>query len=443
MEFGFVSALVLVVVPLGLLALAFAPRRPRRQTTGTLALWRRAARDATASGSRRRWRPPLWLLVAVAGLFAWVVALAQPRALADDREEWLVLVDRRPRMLLPTGDGRTRLEAAVERAVELLRDERGGVRIRWSTPGLPDRVTRSSAPPPVREWLAAPPAARAPAFAAHDEPGALWVLAREPLEQVTDASVVTSGGPAVPGFAAAGADGWSWWEPGADGGALELRPAPEGAGTLVVDAAAPRVLRAFAEVYAGVRGLALVEAADDGTGDAEPRDAEPRNAEVRGAGLADGEPGAIRLVIEAVAGGAPLADGSRVETEDGAVATVSAAFALPPGRGAGRVGALAPRATATGADAVVLTVGDGRVRVAPGAWEPLDDASFAAALGALFDGVLAPDPRVVPAAGRADQGEPVARLRALPDPLPVAFDLRSPLALVAAACFALAGVLRR
>lgn len=413
MEFAFVEALLLIAVPLGVLALAFAPRKPVRATTGTLALWRRAVKDESLRGSRSRWRPPLWLLVAVAGLVCWVLALAHPRVPAPDREEWHVLVDRRPRMLLAAGGGRSRLAVALERARALLAEERGAVRVRWSSPGLADVVTRAGEPAPIDALLGAPPARRPPTFEAHDAAGTLWVTLRAPITRPERAGHVASGGAAVPGFVAAGPDGWSWW----DGATTELRPAPEGVGVVVARGPLPELVTEFARVFAAARGL-----------------------DVAGGSAGAATAGSVRLVLEGVADGPPLADGALVATAEGPLARVVDARSLAPVADAVRVGA-----TVRGADgdeAPVLVLGDGRVRVASGTWNAPDAESFALGLGALLDGELAPDPRIVPLAGRRDQGEPVAELGALPEPLPVATDRRPHLALAAAACFALAALLR-
>lgn len=411
MEFALAEALFLFVVPIGVLALAFAPRRPVRAATGTLALWKRAVREESVRGTRSRWRPPAWLLVVVAGLACWVLALAHPRLPAADREEWHVLVDRRPRMLLTSDAGSTRLASALERARTTLVRERGAVRIRWSSPGLADVVTTADEPAPVEVLASAPPARRSPVFAAHDEPGTLWLSARAPLASREAAGYVASGGAAVHGFVAAGADGWSWW----DGARIERRAAPADAGLLVTSGALPELVAAFARVYAATRGLAL-------------------------AGEGAVNPGAVRLVIEGRAGGEPLPAGVPIVATAGTLAHAVDATALPPDGGAARVGAVARLAGGDQAPVLVLT--DGRVRVASGTWEAADSERFALGLGALFDAELAPDARIVPLAGRRDQGAPGIELGALPDPLPVATDRRSLLAFVAAACFALAALLR-
>jgi hypothetical protein len=426
MEFAAPTLLALLVAPGIVLALAFAPRRPVRELTGTLALWRRAAQGEASSGSRRRFGPPLWLLVAVVGLVAWAVALADPRGSAHEREEWLVLVDRRPRMLLPHDSGRARLVVALDAARARLLDERGDVRVRWRSPGLEDLVTRASDPPPSARFSAAPAAARPPDFEAHDGPGVLWLSCDVPAQRgasdsgptPTGAGFVASGGSEVPGFVAAGANTWTFWE--AD--AFSEREAPTGTGTVVIGADVPELVADFARVFARTRGL------------------EPVRAEL----APPGPTGAVRLVVERAAGGAPLADGAALVDPDGRrIGTLADGRAL--GVDAAAIGIVAVRAVdpAGARSEPVAALTDGHLRVAPGVWRAPDPEALALGLGALLDRALAPDPRLVPVAGRRDQGPTRSELGALPDPLPTRFELRAPLALVAAAAFALAAVLRR
>ncbi|QDU85130.1 hypothetical protein Pla163_22560 [Planctomycetes bacterium Pla163] len=426
MEFAAPTLLVLLVVPGIVLALAFAPRRPVRALTGTLALWRRAARGEALSGSRRRFGPPLWLLVAVVGLVAWAVALADPRGPAHEREEWLVLVDRRPRMLLAHESGETRLFVALEAARARLFEERGDVRVRWRSPGLEDLVTRASDPAPSARYAAAPAAARPPDFEAHDGPGVLWLSCDAPERAgasdaestSTGAGFVASGGAEVPGFVAAGAVTWTFWE----SGAFSEREAPTGTGTVVIGADVPELVADFARVFARTRGL-------------EPVAAAPAGAESNAA---------VRLVVERAPGGAPLVDGVALVDPDGRrIGLLDDGRAL--GVDAGAVGIVAVRAVepASGRTEPVTALADGHLRVAPGVWRAPDPEALALGLGALLDRALAPDPRLVPVAGRRDQGPTRAQLGASPEPLPTRFELRAPLALVAAAAFALAAVLRR
>lgn len=449
MEFAAPTLLALLAAPAIVLALAFAPRRPVRATTGTLALWRRAARDEALSGSRRRWSPPLWLLVAVVGLVAWAVALADPRGPAHEREEWLVLVDRRPRMLLPHAGSASRLDAGLEVARSLLFEERGDVRVRWRSPGLADLVTRASDPPPNEHFEDAPAAARPPDFEAHDGPGVLWLSCDVPVA-LGAAGFVASGGSAVPGFVAAGATTWTFWEDGA----LSEREPPSSAGVVLIADDVPQLIADFARVFARTRSLVPVEIPGEipmavPGGDARGFGSDGHGRDGLGRDGATSEPPrSVRLVVERAPGGRPLTAGSvLVDTDGRQIGFLDEGRAL--GSSVGAIGLVAVRAVAPTGGALqrgsqpVATFTDGHLRVTAGVWRAPDPQALALGLGALFDRALAPDPRVVPVAGRRDQGPARSRLGLLPDPLPTRFELRAPLALAAAAAFALAALLRR
>ncbi|MEZ5976663.1 MAG: hypothetical protein R3F34_00360 [Planctomycetota bacterium] len=399
-------ALLTLLVPLAVLVLALAPRRPRREATGTLEIWRRAVQGAPTGGSSRRWRPPAWIVVAAAGLVAWSFSLAAPRLEARDAETYVVLVDRRPRMLLELEDGRSRLDAALTAVVELL-GERGDARVSWRTPGADAFETRVSDGAPFARLAALPPADRAPDFEAFDERGVVWVTCTAGTLAPLRAGLVTSGGTAVRGFVGVGPDGWTFW----DGSGFEVREAPADPGVVALGEGLPELVDAFVRAYAVARGLGVA----------------PMGAR------------SPRLEVTASARGPALREGARVVAGTRPVAVVRGGFALPRGA-VGRV--VLEAVDGDGTRAALAVADSGRVLVAPCELGELAPEDVALGLGGVFDEALAPDARLVPVAGRRSQGEPVVRAGEPPEPLPSPFPLRAPLAVVAALAFALAAWLR-
>jgi hypothetical protein len=414
MLFEVPTALALLALPVLVLLVALVPRRPLRAETGALELWRRVAEESPRGGTRRAWAPPLWLLAVVLGLVAWAFALAAPRSAVRGAERWHVLVDRRPHMLLEVAPGTTRLAAVLELVRSTLARERGDVDVLWSSPGLDDVATSVDEPFPLAHFLAAAPADRAPDFAAHDAPGTVFATSTVEGLVALRAGTAQSGGPSVPGLVALGPDGALHW----DGSAFATLPAPGRAGCIAVDAAAPALLREFMASYAVARGLDLVARAPE----------------------AGGAEGPVRLVIGAEPGVGDDLAGAVVAAGDRPLARLESGAELAPHAG----GVVALEALAPGsARRPIATVEPGRLRVATGEWIELDPTEFALGLGELLDEALAPDARFVPVSGRRAQGEPTCTLGTPPAPREAALHLRAPLALFAAASFALAAWLRR
>ncbi len=194
-EFARPWALAALALPVVVWWLASRSTFPPRAATGTLPIWRAAARERASAVQPKR-RTSAALLVMLVGLCAGAFALAGPRRRATNAAVWRVVIDRSPSMYAPL-DGATRLQRAVERATVMLR-ELGAApnEVTWfDANGAFVQEARGAAPP--SEWFVAPRAAFAePRWELFDEGGTLWVTDRAPALEPARAGWCASGGPA-------------------------------------------------------------------------------------------------------------------------------------------------------------------------------------------------------------------------------------------------------
>jgi hypothetical protein len=389
-----------LVLPLAVLLLARRAPRPRLAATGTLALWRAAARREVGGERRRGGLPPeTWLTLAALSLGA--LALAGPRRPPLHRP-WTVVVDRSPAMHLPLDGaaGPTRLHAAVARARAWL--EREGAReIEWATWTREGRAgVRAGAPP--AEWLDAPATSQpAPPWERLDRPGHLWVLGAPPSPEPRWAGWSASGGAAAPGAVAALPGGRLHW----DGEALVERAG--GPPASVSTSELPPLLETFARAWAGARGVDLA-----GPGAVASLHIDCPGCESAG--------GLVRAGRDGWSGEGPLAASPAGEGWDVWLADPASGAPLVRARpGAVRV--------------------DWRLEATAG-----DPAAFALSWGRLLDGALLPPADVVPLAGRLAQGEGGLRAPRAPAAEPRGGErLPAALAGLALLCAVLAALLPR
>lgn len=366
MTFATPAALWALALPLALLLLALVPARAPERAVGTLALWRRVAPAASVRGAHRRWRIPLWLGLLCSGLAALAVAAAEPgrpRAAAGRAVD--VVFESGPALALDwiAADGAargTRLERALAQLDDWL-DGRGGERPRprWHVGGAPrERLDRDA----LAADLAVAPAVD---WSAWDRPGVLWVRSAAPPTRPAFASWIAPGGGAVPGPVAVDGDAELVW----DGATLSRRPRTGPAPAITIDA--PEPWSAVARVWAGARGLAVLEPGAGG-------------------------PPAARPVLRVVTVGAADTAEPRPTGREGWSVTVAA--------GEPRTATGQPWLDAGGAP--VAWTSPGRLAVAAGPWGPPtgDPVAFAASVGRLLDGLRLPAPGTAPVAARADRG---------------------------------------
>ena len=237
-------ALSLLLLPLGLWLWLRRPREPRVALTSQLHVWRQLAEQLPReASSRSRGLPPRarWLLAALG--CAALAAAGPGRRDAAGLEPVRVLVDRSPSMFLEHPSGGSRLEVALERALELLDGVAPTERL-WSTPG--EEPAMGAAPPAA--WLTAPPSVRrspTPAEAA----GALLVT---DLWQEHEGGQVASGGSPVPGVVGEAEGRTLVWDGELVAPGTELRPR-----TVAVSAQLPGELRTLLELWVEERGHEL------------------------------------------------------------------------------------------------------------------------------------------------------------------------------------------
>ena len=411
-----------LVLPLLLLLLSLRPERPRRLATGTLALWREHARTARNQGARRRRHIPLERALAIAALLAGALALAGPQFESQESQNaWRLWIDRSPSMYLqhtlpdgsPSGKG-TRLEVALQSALEWLNEHDPDARIEWCfVPGSasqqPVEVERSDSLP---SHLRAAPLDRQEEarFERHDQPGAIWISDRQPAIEPQQAGLFLSGGGFVPGLIAEEKGLRLAWD------GHEVAPAEPGGelARLVTSGDVPKLLVDFARLWCKDRGLHF----DPG-----------------------GEPLGARLVLAAAAEG-PLV---RVRGErDGWSLTGRARRGLI-GRewlSAWVAGSAAPDSRPS--PMVLVRTEAGRVELAWSAESALeldgDSAAFALSWAELFDRTRRLDPEVVAMEERRSAGAAVASPSRRP-PLPREFWEPPPLASFLTAAAALLALL--
>jgi len=365
----------LLLAPL-LLWLARRAQRPPEVPIGTFALWQ-DVQELHGAGARARARVPAWAWWAALALACAALAALGPRgARTRAPRTWSVVVDLSPSMHLAL-DGRTRLDAALAQAEELLAAQLAPAdRVRWQAPG---RAALELGPRarPGAAWLVAEARGEPePEWGDHDLDGTLWVTDRVPAVARARAWVCASGGPAVAGAIAG--DGATLVHVGDDGRA-RAAPAPSTAGVVLRGELPPVLVRAV-RAWAGARGYALGGHADESVLVLEPAGA----GEARAVTL--GGNGWSARASARVAGAAEPGEQELW-------------FAQEPAGGA----------------AVVLRGRTGRLRVfLAELQEPSGDpAAFALACGQLFDALARPRPEVVALGERAAAG-PAALVRGTP-----------------------------
>ena len=385
-------ALGALALPLVLLLLARVRREPTVVATGTLAVWREVATPAAASAraSRPRVPPATWFFLSA--LFLGALALAGPRVVAPlGPRTWTVVVDDAPGTELPV-DPRdaaspTRREVALEAALAWLAERADeNDRVRWLR-GDGASLTLAARERPAPEWLAlARPRAAAASggdvwtrLAAQDRAGSLAITDRAPAAEAPKlAGWFASGGAAVPGPIASGADGVLTW----DGVDVHLDRSGDVGGPdarrVVLDerdGELPAQLGGLCEVWSGARGLVLVRGGSD----------QPAALVVRGA-PSDGSPGRA--------------------ARDGWSARVPGALAAAAPTGAGRVWL---RAEPAGRPVVTWTPGLVTVGARALTFDAADPAQVAVSFAELFDAALLAPPGVVPLEARLAAGDPSFR----------------------------------
>tara|TARA_R110002072_G_scaffold166989_14_gene320485 strand:- start:1204 stop:2352 length:1149 start_codon:yes stop_codon:yes gene_type:complete len=229
--------------------------RPSTQYTGAFALWRTEDRTTAEGAHKNRIPPARWALAAALALAS--VSMARPHATDGvPRPTLRLCIDGSPSMHLPMPDGRSRLEAALERAQRELGDLAGGL-----------------------EHQIDPTLGEMP-----DEPGVLWITDRCPDPMPVHAGVSASGGSAVPGPIAAGSGERILWT-GRHEGVTTLSEDWVEDRSLQLASDLPACVVALARLWAQERGLTL----EDRGGPRlvvrrAPADGAPFGTQVRGEG---------------------------------------------------------------------------------------------------------------------------------------------------------------
>ncbi|MEQ1894380.1 MAG: hypothetical protein ABL998_17710, partial [Planctomycetota bacterium] len=252
------ALLALVLLAPLLLWLARRADRPPEVPIGTFELWQ-DVEELHGAGARARQRVPPWAWCAAAALLCAALAAGGLRGVrARAPRTWTVVVDLSPSMRLAL-EGRTRLDAALALAEELLARELASAdRVRWCAAGRATLELGARARP-RGDWFAADAgSAREPDFAEHDRAGTLWVTDHTPARAPAQAWLCASGGPAVPGPFAG--DGATLVELDSAGRAVRVA-APSAAGVLLRGELPPVLARA-ARAWAEARGYALGGHAD-------------------------------------------------------------------------------------------------------------------------------------------------------------------------------------
>jgi len=344
--------------------LARRAARPPEVPIGTFELWQDVA-ELHGGARRAERRVPAWAWAAAVAILCAALAAVGPRGGTRATRTWTVWVDLSPSLHLPLASG-TRLDAALEALAGVLRAELApGDRVRWRALGR-EPLELDPFERPRQAWLAPGPMGEPePEWAAHDEPGTLWVTDRVPTTSRTNAWLVASGGPGVPGAVAG--DGRERVEVDAEGALVRVSVPAEGG--VVVRGALPAVLERALRAWSEARGY------------------------VFGA-----HPDGARLVLEAAEAGDEelvlLGPGFRSAARGGATARSPGEEAVWLAR------------TADGRELPVLLARPGRLRVhLRELAEPEGDpAAFALACGRLFDRFALPRLEVVSLAERAAAG---------------------------------------
>lgn len=234
--------LALLVLPLLWWWFARASQRIEPRASGIWDWWQARA----AAGAQARRRAPAWVCLACGALALALFALSGPHRPIAARQ-WRVVADARARLDLPVRPGGpTRLEVALADCDAWLR-ERGESR----------DEPRSGE---LAEW---------------DLPGVLWLVARAPDPPPLAAGWFASGGEALSGLVARGAQAGRrvrWWY---DGARVRIEDDPEPQRELVLDERAPEPLRALALLWAETRGFAARAQAPQGSSARRLRCADP------------------------------------------------------------------------------------------------------------------------------------------------------------------------
>lgn len=101
---------------------------PRRLVIASNLIWQRMLRERKQEPERLRWWISLLLALAIA--LALALALSRPEiaAIGGTAEDRIVVIDNSPSMAARNGDGRTRLQLALERAADIVRAGGAGSR---------------------------------------------------------------------------------------------------------------------------------------------------------------------------------------------------------------------------------------------------------------------------------------------------------------------------
>lgn len=366
------AALLGLVAPLILLALALRRRDPREAYLGTTRFF--TEQESGATGKRKR-SVPLWLVAAAAALALGVLALARPGYESQPPKGVLleVVIDQSPSMYLPyraagaeadtptqipTDAAARRIDVAWDSFRRWAEDYEGklegevylalgpGDPVHWQDARLPEVPVKAE---PEVPWMV------------HDSPSTIWLTdSSRHAEDRQRAGLFASGGDAVPGPVSLGAEGGIYWK--ADG-TTEYREGLGRRGWVRVGPNVPAPVAELVEIWAKARGLRF----------GAPADSDPSAVEL-----------SVRCVPSLEAGATSATPRASRAGRDGWEAEwlVVSSAAAPPRLGAGR------RPWLFDSDGNVL------VSQAPGQIElgfqglnglPTDDAAFAVSWVELFD----------------------------------------------------------
>lgn len=252
--------LLALAAPAILLVLGWSRDHSQESYLGTARFFEAEVRG---DGGRRRRALPGWLILAAASLVLAALALARPGVAPVPPRGVVVelVVDRSPSMFLPVrvgGDPPEEVGRRIDVAFESFRawaaayEAREGmlVLVRASDGALtPWRDVDVPEPPRL--------AAAAPTWSAFDAPGVIWISDAEPADgKRVHAGVFSSGGAAVPGPISIGPAGAVVWKAP---GVTEFHPELGSSRLLVMEPAVPALLQEVARLWAGERGLQVVE----------------------------------------------------------------------------------------------------------------------------------------------------------------------------------------
>lgn len=389
-------ALLGLVAPLVLLALALRRQDPREAYLGTTRFF--AEKESGATGKRKR-SVPLWLVAAAGALALGVLALAKPGYESQPPKGVLleVVIDSSPSMYLPYRAAGAREElpaepatdppagAAAARRIDVAWDSfrvwaqeyEGTVEgqvyvalgpgdpVHWKDARLPEAPVKAE---PEVHWMV------------HDSPSTIWLTdsARQ-AEHRQRAGLFASGGDAIPGPVSLGAEGGIYWK--ADG-STEYREGLGRRGWVRVGPNVPASVAELLEIWAKARGLRF----------GAPADTDRLAVELSVHCVPSPEAGVTSVAPQASRAGR---DGWEAEW-----------LVLPPG-------ATSPRLRSGWRPWLFDSDGDVLVSQAPGQIElgfqglngpPTDDAAFAVSWVELFDRARLSSSQVVEPSERAAAG---------------------------------------